>query len=352
MDLGIFLPTATAGYIASSSAPHFDLSFDAILDVTQRAEALGFASALCMAKFRGPEGDTDYWESAYEAFTLTGALLARTSTIRIFATAGMPSLNPALVARMGATLDAVAPGRFGINLVTGWNPKEYEQMGVWPGDDYFGYRYEYASEYVRILRELWGTGRSDFRGAYFALDDAICSPRPETMPVIVGAASSKSGVAFAAANVDVDFMTGLAADDSARDLATYRASGQSETTAYLLVMVILGDTDEQAQRLVDHYNAHSDQGALAGRKAAGSRNTAAAAAGAAGDTTGGTAARMMTEVAALSPGEMWCGSPATIAAKLRAVRDSGLYAGVMLQFDDWTASLDRFGAEVMPLLAD
>lgn len=340
MDLGIFLPTATAGYIASSSAPHFDLSFDAILDVTQRAEKLGFASALCMAKFRGPEGDTDYWEGAYEAFTLAGALLARTSSITIFATAGMPSLNPALVARMGATLDAVAPGRFGINLVTGWNPREYDQMGVWPGDDYFGYRYEYAAEYVSILRELWGTGRSSFSGAHFQLDDAICSPRPASVPTIVGAASSPAGVAFAAANVDVDFMTGLKADDSARALASYRTDGSSQTTAYLLVMIILGDTDADAAALVAHYNAHSDQGALAGRKKMGSRNT----------DTSGTAGRMLDEVAALNDGEMWHGAPETIARRLREVRDSGLYAGVMLQFDDWGASLDRFGAEVLPLL--
>ena len=35
-------------------------------------------------------------------------------------------------------------------------------MGMWPGDDYFASRYDYLTEYVQVLRDLWGTGRSDF----------------------------------------------------------------------------------------------------------------------------------------------------------------------------------------------
>jgi hypothetical protein len=61
-------------------------------------------------------------------------------------------------------------GRFGVNLVTGWQKPEYEQMGLWPGDEYFSKRYDYLTEYVTVLRDLWGTGRSDFKGDYFTMN--------------------------------------------------------------------------------------------------------------------------------------------------------------------------------------
>jgi len=40
------------------------------------------------------------------------------------------------------------------------NQSEYVQMGLWPGDWYYARRYDYASEYVTIMRELWATGQS------------------------------------------------------------------------------------------------------------------------------------------------------------------------------------------------
>jgi len=38
--------------------------------------------------------------------------------------------------------------------VSGWAKGEYDQMGLWPGDDYFGYRYEYSTEYSRAARAV------------------------------------------------------------------------------------------------------------------------------------------------------------------------------------------------------
>lgn len=75
-------------------------------------------------------------------------LAAVTSRIQIYATAATLTLPPAIVARMASTIDSISGGRFGVNLVTGWQKPEYEQMGMWPGDDYFASRYDYLTEYV------------------------------------------------------------------------------------------------------------------------------------------------------------------------------------------------------------
>lgn len=48
--------------------------------------------------------------------------------------------------------------------MTGWQAAEYEQMSLWPGNAYFGYRYDYAEEYVRVMKDLWTNGKSDLKG--------------------------------------------------------------------------------------------------------------------------------------------------------------------------------------------
>ena len=53
-------------------------------------------------------------------------------------------------------------------------------MGLWPGDDHFGKRYDYSTEYVRVMQELWSDGHSDFKGEYFQMDACKLSPRPAT----------------------------------------------------------------------------------------------------------------------------------------------------------------------------
>ena len=40
-------------------------------------------------------------------------------------------------------------------------------MGMWPGDAYFGYRYDYSTEYVQVMKELWKNGVSNFKGKHF-----------------------------------------------------------------------------------------------------------------------------------------------------------------------------------------
>ena len=81
---------------------------------------------------------------------------------------------------MAVTIDSIAKGRFGINIVSGWHAAEYTQMGVWPGEHYFAERYDYSTEYVQIMQELWATGRSDFHGKYFQMDGLPSGPNAAT----------------------------------------------------------------------------------------------------------------------------------------------------------------------------
>src|SRR5580693_9408060 len=163
MDLGVFIPIANNGWLISKTSPQYKPSFALNRDVTLLAEKYGFEFALSMVKLRGFGGESEFWDHCLESFTLMAGIAAVTQRIKLIASSAVLTLPPAIVARMASTIDSIAPGRFGVNIVSGWQEAEYSQMGLWPGQEHFGRRYEYSAEYVRIMRELWTQGRSDFK---------------------------------------------------------------------------------------------------------------------------------------------------------------------------------------------
>jgi pyrimidine oxygenase len=101
--------------------------------------------------------------------------------IQLFASVAVLTIPPALAARMAVTIDSISRGCFGINIVSGWQRAEYTRMGIWPGAEHSGRRYEYCAEYVTVMRELWATGRSDFKGVFFKMEDCRCSRRSRSL---------------------------------------------------------------------------------------------------------------------------------------------------------------------------
>lgn len=347
MRLGVFLPTGNNGWIISENSPQYMPTYELNRGVVSRAEAMGFSFGLGMVTFRGYGGKTEHWNYTAETISQTAAILATTTSMQIFASVGILSLHPAMVARMAATINDVAPGRFGINITTGWHRAEYAQMGMWPGDEYFGYRYEYATEYATILRELWATGRSDFQGEYFQLDDCrLGASVPIEIPVAAAGASAR-GRQFAAEFADFNFT--MAYDKESIEAANAQlgeAASLSGRDVRVLSsrMVIIDDSDELAMKKIAHYNAGADAEALANQKG----HYATDAKG----TSSSAAAKSIQTYQAVDPNgpSLFAGSPRTVAQKFNELAAMGGLEGVLMDFDDFGAGLDRFGEEVIPLL--
>ncbi|HEX9870849.1 MAG TPA: LLM class flavin-dependent oxidoreductase [Candidatus Tectomicrobia bacterium] len=268
MDLGIFIPIGNNGWMMSVHSPQYRPSFQLNRTIAEKAEAYGFNFLLSMVKLRGFGGPTEFWDHNLESFTLMAGLAAVTKRIQLFASVALPTLPPALVARMASTIDDISVGRFGINIVSGWNQSEYAQMGLWPGDWYYERRYDYASEYVTVLRELWATGHSDFAGEFFTMTDCRLSPQPQAGCVpIVCAGQSERGMQFCAAYGDYQFIIGH--DDvevtaaHTRRLLDYAAQTGRDVGPYALYFVITGETDAVAQQKWAHYREGADLEAIA-----------------------------------------------------------------------------------------
>jgi pyrimidine oxygenase len=223
MQLGVFLPIGNNGWIVSTTSPQYKPSYELNKTVVQKAERFGFDFALSMIKLRGFGGPSEFWDHNLESFTLMSGLAAVTSRIQLFATIGVLTMPAPLVARMVVTIDSISKGRFGVNIISGWQETEYSQMGIWPGEAHYRRRYEYCEEYITIMKELWTTGHSNFKGEFFTMEDCVLSPLPAKPIQVVCAGQSDRGTRFAAEYADytdfeaIAWRDGQATNDPTKD---------------------------------------------------------------------------------------------------------------------------------------
>jgi len=250
---------------------------------------------------------------------------------------------------MATTIDSIAPGRFGINIVTGWQMAEYEQMSMWPGNAYFGYRYEYATEYVHVMKDLWKSGVCNLEGKHFQMKDCKMSPLPSSDIQIVAACQSAKGMEFAAEYADFNFVMGSGintptaiASGNQNLLDAAKVTGR-DVGAYVLFMVIADETDELAEATWQSYRDGADVDALAWMADQGGKDTKA-------DATSTVKTINLPEGAVNMNMGTLVGSYAKIAGMLDEVALLPGTKGIMLVFDDFLLGLDKFGEKIQPLM--
>src|SRR5262249_12992516 len=130
------------------------------------------------------------------------------------------------------TADLVGQGRFGLNLVAGWNEGEFEMFGVQQRDHET--RYEFAQEWLDIVKRAWSEPNDfDFDGKFFKLHGVRAFPKPYggARPIIMNAGSTPTGQAFALRNCDAFFTATSASRQSmeanAKKIAEIKAQAHS-----------------------------------------------------------------------------------------------------------------------------
>jgi pyrimidine oxygenase len=349
VELGVFIPIGNNGWLISANSPQYKPSFELNKQVVLTAERHGLDFVLSMIKLRGFGGPTEFWDYNLESFTLMAGLAAVTSRIRLYATVPTLAIPPAIAARMVVTIDSISRGRFGLNVITGWQRPEYSQMGVWPGDDYFERRYDYAAEYVRVMRELWEGGVSDFRGEFFQMDDCRLLPLPTAPIKVICAGQSTAGMAFTARWADYNFCLGVGFNTPTACAPIVarmqRAAAETGRTVacYALFMVIMGETDTEALAKWEHYREGVDLEAVAWMMQQGAADARPNA-----DTN----VRQLTDTSQavnLNIGVL-VGSYTHVAAMLDELADIPGLGGVMLTFDEFITGTEIFGTRVQPLM--
>lgn len=350
MKLGVFIPIGNNGWLISTTSPQYMPTFDLNRTIVEKAEAFGFDFALSMIKLHGFGGPSQFWDHNLESFTLMSALAAVTDRIQLFATCAVLTMPPPITARMAVTIDNISRGRFGVNIISGWQRREYAQMGIWPGAEHYKRRYEYCSEYVHIMKELWATGRSDFKGDFFTMDDCRCSPLPSSEIPIICAAQSDAGTRYAARYADYNFCVAAGINNptavahSVTRLLTATLETGRKCGALLLTMIIADETDEAAMAKWKHYKAGTDLEALAHRDEQAKDDPSK-------DPYAMPNRRVTTGVEKLPTNQgVLVGSYASVARMLDEMSEVPGVEGVMLTFDDFVVGMEQFGQRILPLM--
>jgi F420-dependent oxidoreductase-like protein len=154
--------------------------------VAHQAEGLGFDSLWLFDHVQTEPEPTD--EITFEAFTGLAALAAETARVRLghlVLCAGYR--NPALVAKMIATVDVISGGRAELGLGAGWKEDEYLAYG-W-GFPPLRTRMEALEDALEITTRMLAPGRATYSGPTASVRDAINVPhglQEPRIPILVG----------------------------------------------------------------------------------------------------------------------------------------------------------------------
>lgn len=342
-DIGIFMPMANGGWIISKNSPRLDGSYDYNLKVAQMADAMGLDFIMAMAKFKGFGGEIEHWESSLDSPMMMAGLAQATSRVRVWATIHTLLQNPAVAAKMIATLDQISHGRAGLNVVTGSYKDEFAQMGAWPEGVDHDERYVLATEWIEDIKRLWSEERVTAKGKYFTLEDCTSRPKPEKRPFLVCAGTSKAGIRFTADHMDALFLAGNGLDELVANTHKAKADALALGHAirtYSMMILVIGETDAEAEAMVQSYREGLDEGTLRGMLRA--YGMLDAEIGKENDFTRKARSALMAPHVA--------GSPETVLARLTEIFEKTALDGLMVIFPDYLAMLPVFAQEILPVL--
>ena len=208
LKIGLFGANCSSGRAVTMVPERWSGNWPDNLRLARMADEAGIDFLLPIGRWKGYGGDTDYQGSTLETITWAAGLLASTKRITVFGAACMRRCsNPVIAAKEMVTADHIGEGRFGLNIVVGWNEGEFEMFGVEQREHED--RYDYAQEWIDALKLIWSDREDfDFQGKYFNMKGIRAKPKPYrgTRPLIMNAGSSPTGQAFAIRNCDAFFI--------------------------------------------------------------------------------------------------------------------------------------------------
>jgi dimethylsulfone monooxygenase len=259
LKLGLFGANCSSGRAVTKVRERWSGSWPDCLQLAQVADAAGFEFMLPIGRWKGYGGVTDYQGETFETVTWAAGLLAATDRLNVFGTVHAPLIHPVIAAKEFVTADHIGRGRFGLNLVCGWNEDEFEMFGarMRKHDE----RYDYAQEWLDTVKRAWGP-ETEFavEGRYIRLKQVRAKPKPfgGSRPIIMNAAVSPTGQAFAIRNCDALFsMTPLGKLDVFADhVAKVQAQAHAQNRA-IDVYTIGVVTCRPSQREAEDYYRHA-----------------------------------------------------------------------------------------------
>ena len=223
MKLGIIAPQ---GWTGEYDGWEPERAWARTVEVAQQAERIGAESVWLFDHFHTVPKPTD--EITFESFTSLSALAMATERVRLGQVVICNGFrNPALTAKMAATIDTISGGRFELGIGAGWKKDEWLAYGYgFPETKERLAMLHDALEVVSHMLEPGKDAHATYEGTHHSVRDARNVPKPiqpTGMPIMVGGNGPKVTWRLAARYADELNLDGLAPDEVREALPTIRA---------------------------------------------------------------------------------------------------------------------------------
>ena len=347
LKLGLFGLNVSNGCSMTEMPGTLKAEWGESVRLATRADALGFEAIIPVARWKGMGGAVNFNNRNFETFTWAAGLSALTRNSAIFATFHVPTAHPVRAAKEVATIDHISGGRFGLNIVAGWNAKEIGMFGVEQREH--DARYDYADEWIGLCKALWTRDEPfDWDGTEFAAQGLVSMPHPvqRPWPALMSAGNSARGQRFAAQHADVNFVVAPTIEAAGKIAAETRRIAREEFGREIQVFgqaaIVCRETTAEAEEYLRH--AVHERGDWEGV-----RNLLDVlipnSQSALGDGWEALAANLIGGYGAIP----LVGTADEVSAGLGRFADAGL-DGVTLSWIDYDAGLAQFETELLPRL--
>ncbi|HEX9258403.1 MAG TPA: LLM class F420-dependent oxidoreductase, partial [Acidimicrobiales bacterium] len=156
-----------------------EAKWDKTVEIAQLAERLGYDSVWVYDHVHNVPRPAH--EAVFECWTTIAAISQLTSRVRLGQMVGCNSYrNPALLAKITATVDVISGGRLDWGIGAGWYENEYRGYGYeFPAPKH---RIGMLKEAVEIVRSMWTQAETTYDGTYYKTSRANCDPKPLQQP--------------------------------------------------------------------------------------------------------------------------------------------------------------------------
>lgn len=166
--------------------------------------------------------------------------------------------NPAYLAKLAANMQLLTAGRFILGLGAGNNGAEHHAFGYpFPPA---GERVDRTAEAIAVIRALWTRSPATFRGRYYQIEEAFCSPLPDPpIPLLIGGGGERKTLRLVAREGDwwcADVGTVETFRHKAGVLADHCAAVGREAAAILRSQVVWISVEERTADAVRWPDLH------------------------------------------------------------------------------------------------
>jgi F420-dependent oxidoreductase-like protein len=183
--------------------------FAGALARVQAAEEAGFESAWVMDHFYQLPALGGAPQPILEAYTLLGALAARTERLQLGTlVTGVTYRNPAMLAKQVTTLDVISGGRAILGIGAAWHDLEHDGLGFdFPA---VRERMDRLEEAVQICRAMFTEEAPSFAGRYYRTNEVRNVPRPLRghIPIMIGGSGEQRTLKLVARYADLSNVSG------------------------------------------------------------------------------------------------------------------------------------------------